>query len=219
MDIFKLIFEHDQRLDTLRERHTDRATQDISSSIEDFLSPDPTYSKFYLTGTRLKENQFGLSTLNSFSGLLNELERIFSDYHTHSLKNVPSLNEAVTQFDIGEPIILSEKDQVLWNLEELTIDKNSNAGHKKEAIANLLKTDDLLLYKEQAHNGYDLHLFSKKNIYHELFYPMKSFLNNSFRFFSINGKRIRSERKFYFETWTLDRPPHGVEEVFPETTL
>jgi len=35
----------------------------------------------------------------------------------------------------------------------------------------------------------------------------------------MNGKRITSERKFYFETWTLDRPPHGVEEVFKETVL
>jgi hypothetical protein len=35
----------------------------------------------------------------------------------------------------------------------------------------------------------------------------------------MNGKRITSERKFYFETWALSQPPHGIEEVFPETVL
>jgi hypothetical protein len=44
-------------------------------------------------------------------------------------------------------------------------------------------------------------------------------VDDEFRFFSMNGKRINSERTFYFETWALDRPPHGIEEVFTETVL
>lgn len=219
MDIFKLIYEHDLRLDNLKERHTDRSRQDISSSLEDFMKPDPTYSKFYLTGTRLDTEQFGLNTLEAYPSLLRSLEAVFKSYHIHTPQNHSGFTEAVDQSPIGSPIILSRQPEIEWDLGMFTIDDNSNAGHKKEAIAELLKTDDLLLYKENAHQGFDLHLFSKTNIYRELFYPMQALLSNTFRFFSVNGKRVRSERTFYFETWTLQRPPHGAEEVFPETTL
>lgn len=219
MDIFKLIFEHDLRLDQLKERHTDRQTQDISSSLEDFLKPDLTYSKFYFTGTRIKEEKFGLNTLSSYDNIISHLNTIFKEYWVYTVKNYSDLSEAIRKSDIGDPIVLSKNADASWNLQELAIDSNSNAGHKKESIAELLKTDDLLLYKEQAHHGFDLHLFSKNNIYREIFYPLKTLVGDQFRFFSINGKRIRSERKFYFETWTLERPPHGAEEVFEKTVL
>lgn len=220
MDIFKLIYEHDLRLDHLKERHTDRQTQDVSSSLEDFLKPDLTFSKFYFTGTRLDKNFFGLNVLDHYVNIIETLENVFGDYRILSGEKSESLTEAVNNNkNIGSPIILTKNDIVPWNADELTIDSNSNAGHKKEAIAELLKTDDLLLYKEQAHNGFDLHLFSKKNIYRDMFYPLKELVGNQFRFFSINGKRIQSERKFYFETWTLENPPHGAEEVFEQTIM
>jgi len=219
MDIFKLIFEHDLRLDQLKERHTDRNTQDVSSSLEDFLKPDLTYSKFYFTGTRLDREEFGLNTLSAFDDIVSHLNSTLAHYGVFTGKGYKDLSEAIIESGIGEPIVLSRYDSITWDLPELTIDSNSNAGHKKEAIAGLLKSDDLLLYKEQAHDGFDLHLFSKNNIYRDIFYPLKTLVGDHFRFFSINGKRVRSERKFYFETWTLDNPPHGAEEVFDQTLL
>src|SRR5690625_7025682 len=75
------------------------------------------------------------------------------------------------------------------------------------------------LYKEQNHHGYDLHPFSKENIYAQLFYPFRELVSPEFRFFSMNGKRITSERKFYFETWALHRPPHGAEDVLSDSRL
>ncbi len=219
MDIFKLIFEHDLRLDQLKERHTDRSTQDVSSSLEDFLKPDLTYSKFYFTGSRLDREQFGLSTLDAFDEIISHLSSTLVDYRVYTGKGFKDLTEAINESNIGDPIVLSKYDSITWNLPNLTIDSNSNAGHMKESIAALLKSDDLLLYKEKAHNGFDLHLFAKNNIYRDLFYPLKTLVDKNFRFFSINGKRIRSERKFYFETWTLENPPHGAEEVFDQTVL
>lgn len=219
MDIFKLIYEHDLRLDQLKERHTDRNTQDVSSSLEDFLKPDFTYSKFYFTGTRLDKEMFGLNTLSVYDEIIAHLRSSLADYRIFTGKGYKNLASAIEKSSVGAPIVLSKYDSVTWDLPALTIDSGSNAGHKKEAIAALLKTDDLLLYKEQAHHGFDLHLFSKDNIYRDLFYPLKSLVDDQFRFFSINGKRIRSERKFYFETWTLDKPPHGAEEVFEKTVL
>lgn len=219
MDIFKLIYEHDLRLDQLKERHTDRSRQDVSSSLEDFLKPDLTYSKFYLTGTRLDREKFGLNVIDNFNSIAGVMQSVFGEYHIYTAERTGSLTESIEICEPGSPIIISQSETNPWNFEALTIDANSNIGHKKDAVADLLKTDDFLLYKEPAHDGFDLHLFAKNNIYRDLFYPLKELVNDQFRFFSINGKRIQSERKFYFETWTLQKPPHGVEEVFEQTVL
>jgi hypothetical protein len=218
-DIFKLIFEHDMRLDELRARHTDRSTQEVSNSIEDFLRPDPTYSKFYITGTVLPDQQFGLSTLQYYESVIRALDKALSDYRVYLEADIVSLAQAVKTAEIGTPIILTENGPHTWNTTELLIHDGNNIGHFKSKIADVLSTDNLLLYKEKAHHGFDLHLLSKKNIYRTLFSELKPLVSDSFRFFSINGKKIRSERMFYFETWTLQRPPHGAEEVFPETVL
>ncbi len=219
MDIFKLIYEHDLRLDSLRERHTDRNRQDTSMSIEDFMKPDLTYSKFYFTGTRIKEQQFGINTLHSFDDIVHALSGSLKEYSLFTKQGKSALKSFADDVSIGEPAVLTKSESNSWDLSNFIIDSNSNVGHNKDAIADLLKTNDLLLYKEQAHNGFDFHLFSKNNIYREMFYPLQKLVSDQFRFFSMNGKRVTSERKFYFETWTLDRPPHGTEEVFKETVL
>lgn len=219
MDIFKLIFEHDLRLDQLKDRQLDRSTQDISHSLEDFLKPDPTYSKFYFTGTVLPEQLFGLNKLMAYPSVLDALETSLSGYTVFLENKILSLQETLEKSEVGQPVILTENDTISWDIDQLRIDSGSNVGHKKEALADVLKSDDMVLYKEHAHQGFDLHLFSKNNIYPRFFEAFQQLVSDDFRYFSINGKRIRSERKFYFETWTLDRPPHGAEEVFKETVL
>lgn len=219
MDIFKLFFEHDLRLDQLKERQLDRSTQETSQSIEDFMRPDPTYSKFYFTGTVLPDQKFGINILESYPAFLDIFESTLNGYSAFiGNKNKP-LKEIITRLEIGEAIILSENDHHEWDTDKLDVDSESNVGHKKEYLAEVLTSNDLVLYKEHAHQGFDLHLFSKKNIYPLFFEPFKKLISDEFRFFSINGKRIRSERKFYFETWTLHRPPHGAEEVFKDTVI
>lgn len=219
MDIFKLIYEHDLRLDALRERHLDRSEQETSTSLEDFLKPDPTYSKFYITGTDLANRQFGLNCLKNYLEVSSALELAFDGKHLFLKGNPVKLDHFLEFADFGDPLIISEGNVCSWNIEKLKINNDNNVGHIKTEIAEVLKSEDYILYKEKAHQGFDLHLFSKKNIYRSLFYPLQKLVGDDFRFFSINGKRIRSERKFYFETWTLDRPPHGAEEVFKETVL
>lgn len=219
MDLFKLIYQHDIRLDNLRERRTDRSVQQTTGSIEDFMKPDPTYSKFYFTGTRPDKEKFGLNTLKNFDSIIDALSESLKSYSIYYGNDKLSLARALESVDIGEAMVLTTHGKNRWDTEKLSVDSDSNVGHIKDEIAKLLETDDMLLYKEQAHNGYDLHLFSKNNIYRTFFYPLQNLVSDQFRFFSMNGKRITSERKFYFETWTLDRPPHGVEEVFLETVL
>lgn len=218
-DIFKLIFEHDMRLDELRARHTDRSTQEVSNSIESFMRPDPTYSKFYITGTVLPDQQFGLNTLHHYDNVIRALAGSLAGYQVFLKDEILSLAGAVTTAEIGTPMILTKNESHAWNTNGLTINDGNNIGHIKANIADVLSANDLILYKEKAHQGFDLHLLSKKNIYRELFAELKPLVSDTFRFFSINGKKIRSEKMFYFETWTLKRPPHGAEEVFQETVL
>ncbi len=219
MDIFKLIFEHDLRLEKLRERHLDRSTPEVSASIEDFLKPDPTYSKFYITGTIMDEPLFGLNRLEKFDNVVEAIGKALDEYTLFGGGEVTTLKRAIDEIDIGHAMIFTKKGEMKWDTEKLQIHTDSNIGHIKSDIAEVLESDDLVLYKENAHHGYDLHLFSKENIYPKLFYPLRELVNRNFRFFSVNGKRVKSERTFYFETWALDRPPHGAEEVFKSTKL
>ncbi|MEX2601907.1 MAG: hypothetical protein WD355_09680 [Balneolaceae bacterium] len=220
MDIFKLIFEHDLQLDALRKRHTNRDDQDLSLSIEAFMKPDPTYSRFYLTGTRIDEEEFGLNRLKNYPAITGVIGELLREYH---LINRPpgssGLIDILESMPVGHALLFSKEMKPKSDPEELHIDADSNVGHRKEPLRNALMADERVLYKEPAHHGFDLHLFSKENIYQKFFYPVQQLLTDEFRFFSINGKRIRSERQFYFETWALERPPHGIEEVFPETVL
>ncbi len=219
MEIFKLIYEHDLRLDNLRERKLDRGNPEVSASIEDFLKPDPTYSKFYLTGTLLNEQLFGLSCLKQYESVMEQFQKAFEGYNLFTGSRQFNLRDELQALPLGSPVILSKESHNRWEEEDLAIDFDSNAGHKKEGLASVLSAGDLVLYKEPAHDGYDLHLFSQKNIYRDFFVLFQKMVSPEFRFFSMNGRRIRSERKFYFETWTLDRPPHGAEEVFKESVL
>jgi hypothetical protein len=188
-------------------------------SIEEFMKPDPTYSKFYITGTVLPEQQFGINQLEKYPEFLTAFNSALAGYNAYWNQELLDLPSVIKQAEIGEAILLTSANDTGKSIDHLNIDSDSNVGHKKEILAAVLQTDDLVLYKEHAHQGFDLHLFSKKNIYPDLFTALKPLISSDFRFFSINGKRIQSERKFYFETWTLHKPPHGAEEVFSETLI
>jgi|AntRauTorckE6833_2_1112554.scaffolds.fasta_scaffold01189_2 hypothetical protein len=219
-DIFKLFFHHDQRLDKLAKRHDNKTKDEVESTLADFMKPDPTYSKFYLTGTDLEKEQFGLNRISGYQKVIDALEKAFSKKNVFIQEGkVESISEAIEQLQLGEVFVLTDKDEIDITISGLHIDTNSNVGHLKDELKEVLEDKFIVVYKEQAKNGFDLHLFSKKNIYTDMFYPLQELVPENFRFFSINGKKFRSERHFYFETWTLDRPPHGFEEVHPESVL
>lgn len=219
MDIFKLFFNHDQRLDKLAKRNVNKTKEEKEASLKDFMKPDPTYSKFYITGTKLEEEKFGINTLKKSSEILDQFDAVFQNSTIYTAAGeYQSLPEVLSTTKIGAPMVISTKNNQ-YDFESIELDKESNVGHKKEELSEILKSGAYVLYKEQAHHGYDLHLFSMENIYPRLFEKLKPLVDDQFRFFSINSKRMGSERHFYFETWTLDNPPHGAEEVFPETAL
>lgn len=217
--ILKLIFHHDQRLDQLADRNANRTKEQIESTLADFMKPDPTYSRLYFTATDLEKEEFGLNVLGEYEGFISALEQgLNTDNYQTSNENHTALTEAIEALQYGEVIVVGHKEAD-FDISTLHVDTNSNVGHLKSELREVLEAGFIVIYKEQAKNGFDLHLFSKENIYTRFFHPLQSMLPDAFRFFSINGKKLRSERHFYFETWTLDKPPHGFEEVFVESTL
>lgn len=206
-DILKLIFHHDQRLDDLAPATEEANEQDLLAS---FMKPDPTYSTLYFSGTDMEKQEFGINTLAKYGEFIEALEAGFGDIDYHTSKGkVSSLKQAVDMLDMNEALVVSDEEVETGIIHSFT----------RKMLRDVLEKGWVIIYKREAQNGFDLHIFTQKNIYTRFFYPLQAMLPDAFRFFSINGKRVSSEKQFYFETWKLEKPPHGFEEVFPESVL
>ncbi len=205
-DILKLIFHHDQRLDDLApsEEATDK------NPLAAFTKPDPTYSTLYFSGTDLENEKYGINVLSNYDDFLIAIENGFEglSLNTKNGKHV-SLKLAIHDLEMNEAIVITNDE----------VESNIIHSFTRKILRDVLEKGWIILYKREAKNGFDIHFFSKENIYIRFFYNLQGMLPEAFRFFSINGKRLSSEKKFYFETWSLAKPPHGFEEVFPESVL
>jgi hypothetical protein len=220
MYILKLIFEHDLPLQTMGKDPGEIKAYNASLRLEDFLTPEPVYSHFYLTATQLdREPVFGLNTLPQYPEVLASIQ---SALQTHCWitehQTFSSLTEAIQAVEIGSLIIGSQRLYEPQHIKDMT-HYHSGASDTISMIREYLRKDDIVVFKEVAHHGWDLQLYSLKNRYSDLFLALQPYIGPGMRMFSMNGKRLRSERLFYFETWTLEDPPHGVEEVFSSTRL
>lgn len=215
-DIFKLIFHHDQRLSKLEDQDSLVNPKKMESSLEDFMKPDPTFSSFFLSGTDLSEERFGLNILDAYFQVIKALEVAFPDklIFTHN-SEYPSIKEALETLDLYDALVLSSENKIGFDISDL----RSNTSSQNKTLKKTLEAGNMVIYKVPAKNGFDLLMYSQKNVYREMFFPLQKLVPEHFRFFSINGKKFNTERHFFFETWTLDRPPHGFEEVHPETVL
>lgn len=232
-DILKLIFEHDFRMEQLSDAFDPRKELRRKSSLEEFMKPVQTYSKFYLTGTKLDNGDFtfGFSALSSFEKLFDLFKKALDFHSVISNSESGSGSERINYSFLLQPnrtLVLCPSESKARAAASLFADEENEAlfsgtlsvREKISVIKPFLDIGCYVLFTEKAHNGTDLHLFTKENVYErffEVYQPLTG--SNNFRFFSINGKKAKSERLFYFETWSLNRPPHGFEEVFPETTL
>jgi hypothetical protein len=220
VDIFKFIFEHDLRLEQLSGNYDPRQETKRQSTLEEFLKPVQTYSKFYITGTRYPDEHFGINMLDGYAQFLEAFTGVFDAYDVQLQgQHAESLQVAISTANVGDTMVLFEKDADFGLIPSEIFDRSLSVREKIPYLKSCLDAGMFVIFVEKAHHGFDLHLFSKKNIYESFFYAFKPLISETFRFFSINGKRSKSERLFYFETWSLDRPPHGFEEVFEETVL
>lgn len=213
MDIFKLIFHHDLLLEQLAGNEDVRNKAAPEMSLRDFMKPLQTYTRYYFTGTRLTENRFGLTILNKKNEVLQGIHKALGNVPlwTGDGLSLATLPEALETS--GSSVIVASDGQPDTDLKVLEIDDASGVRDRIPLLKTLLDEGKKVIFLEKAHNGTDLHLFSRDNLYEPLFNSLKPLVSPEFRYFSINGKRMSGERLFYFETWTLDRPPHGFEEV------
>lgn len=189
------------------------------SSLEDFLKPTPTYSQFYLSATDMKEQKFGFNAVSHFPKMLEAFIDGIGEatYVTSQHQRFDTLEEALSNTEVGSAIVIQKSEVEAAPFADL--ETAESFRERLGELTEILDRGDMVLFKVRAHHGFDLQLYSKKNIYRDFFYAYKPLIASDFRFFSINGKRMKSERFLYFETWSLDRPPHGFEEVLPDTTF
>ncbi len=220
MDILKLIFEHDMLLEQLSGEHDVRNERKRPSSIEEFMRPAPTYSRFYITGTNLEGPLFGLDQIDHATFVLEAVSKGLEglEFNTTNGDQYDELLPALEGLPAGGAIVAHNGD-LDEEADGLTITDDGQLRDRIPAMLKFLDKNQHVIYKEKAKDGYDLHLFSRQNLYESLFYPLRTLIEPGLRFFSINGKRVTGERFFYFETHRLDRPPHGFEEVFPDTVV
>ena len=96
MDIFKLIFHHDLLLEQLSGSTDARNKTKPEMSLEDFMKPIPTYTKYYFSGTRLEENMFGLTTLENKNKVYTAIQQALAEQKLWSTAS----SEPVTLTDV-----------------------------------------------------------------------------------------------------------------------
>ncbi len=247
MDIFKLIFEHDITLEHLSGNEDPRNLEKgRDAMLATFLKPQQTYNRYYFTGTRIREERFGLSVLAAYPEIVKTLDRVFADmvnarsesfsevsggkqdvipetslaagWHRSDGSRFEDLTEEIREMQPYE-MLISGRSSEESTRNEFVLDEQIGIREHFKPLTRLLDRDHLVLISEKAHHGIDLHLFSRRNLYEQLFHSYQKMVKPEFRYFSINGKRIGSERQFYFETWTLNRPPHGFQEVTQDARI
>lgn len=216
MDIFKLIFHHDLLVEQLEGNDQNRTTAKASLSLEDFMKPMPTYSRFYLSGTELSRQKFGLSALDLFGDIKLAIEEVFRSYSVviRGEKQSHPFWETIDSIPMNSGFSLSKADTISYSADLTGKEYIREYGSQ---LRQIIEAGDVAIIKIESNEGYDLQIYSLNNLYPELFYTLKTLVSSNFRLFSINGKKLSSDRMFYFETYSLSKPPHGIEEVFEDT--
>jgi len=216
MDIFKLIFHHDLLVEQLEGNDQNRTIAKASLSLEDFMKPMPQYSLFYLSGTELNHQKFGLSALDAFNEIKEVFENVFKGYsiilNGEIQKN--SLWDLMESIPMNSGFSLSKNQSASYSFD---LSGKEYIREYGSPLRKIIESGDVAVVKIESNEGYDLQIYTMNNLYSELFYALKPLVNPNFRLFSINGKKLSSDRMFYFETYSLAKPPHGIEEVFENT--
>ena len=232
--LLKLVFFHDQRIEELASSSSNSSKID-SDVLSLFTKPDPTYSRLFFMGSDLTSNRYGINLLDAYPSIVTIIEKLYTLPLQLEWSNKQGISDWMQDapMDAYLRLVRKSKDRITspTNVLDTSLTKDIPAtgnknleqvwGYEVEAsiIHRLLMKDEVILVKRAAMDGYDIDLFSKRNPYIDFFYPLQSLLPDAFRFFSINGKRVHSKEALYFEQTRLYKPPHGFEEVHPESVL
>ncbi len=232
--LLKLVFFHDQRIEELASSSSNSSKID-SDVLSLFTKPDPIYSRLFFMGSDLTSNRYGINLLDGYPSIVTIIEKLYTLPLQLEWSNKQGISDWMQDapMDAYLRLVRKSKDRITspTNVLDTSLTKDIPAtgnknleqvwGYEVEAsvIHRLLMKDEVILVKRAAMDGYDIDLFSKRNPYIDFFYPLQSLLPDAFRFFSINGKRVHSKEALYFEQTRLYKPPHGFEEVHPESVL
>jgi len=228
--LLKLVFFHDQRMEELTSSSSGSSKID-SDILSLFTKPDPTYSRLFFMGSDLANNRYGINLLEAYPSVVTIIEKLYTLPLELEWSHEQGIGDWIQDapMDAYLRLVRKSKDRITSKNNGLEKDipatGNKNLeqvwGYEVEAsvIHRLLMKDEVILVKRAAIDGYDIDLYSKRNPYIDFFYPLQSLLPDAFRFFSINGKRVYSKEALYFEQTRLYKPPHGFEEVHPESVL
>ena len=180
------------------------------------MKPMPQYSRFYLSGTELNHQKFGLSALEAFEEIKDALETVFKAYSVglNGKISTNSLFDTIELIPMNSGFSLSKNNSITYSID---LSGKEYIREYGSDLRKIIESGDVAMFKIESNEGYDLQIYAMNNLYPELFYSLKPLVNSNFRLFSINGKKLTSDRLFYFETYSLAKPPHGVEEVFENT--
>jgi hypothetical protein len=233
-NLLKLVFFHDQRMEELSSSKA-VSNQTELDPLALFTQPDPTYSRLLFMGTELADKRFGLNCLEHNHELVAIFNRLYSPLMASKSSDTMSLGDWIENAPVNAFIIVQSNERAKKSEEELTNKVLENGGLFSEATEHNNRGWDYEISSDQIHtilmqgyqvlikiptaNGYDLEIYSRSNPYISFFYPIQSMLPDAFRFFSINGKRVHTREALYFEFSRLHNPPHGYEEVYPESVL
>ncbi|MEX0680085.1 MAG: hypothetical protein WD097_01775 [Balneolales bacterium] len=232
---------HRDASETQAEEQIDRETR-----LKAYFHPEKTYNRYYFTGTRIPDQlsdssfssagqrqnpeshvdgrrdiEFGLTCLSRFPETLKTLNIITGDarkWHSSDgskTGNLLALLKNTAPFQILISGHRSDPDL----RPDLRLDDHTGINELFGPLTHLLDKDHMVLITEKSHHGSDFQLFSRHNLFEKIFIEYQKMVRPEFRCFSINGKRVQNERYFYFETWTLDRPPHGFQEITPDARI
>lgn len=89
------------------------------------------------------------------------------------------------------------------------VDRREGGGDLKR----LLEDAGAVLLREPAHDGYDWSIFAAGPLRERLAPEIASRLGEGTRAFTVPFQKARSEERFYFEQWALEKLPDWVEEI------
>jgi hypothetical protein len=110
MYILKWIFDHDLRLNDLIHPPLSQTGDEPSHSthsdrtLEDFLAPDPTYSRFYFSSTKVDAEHFGLSIYPFIETFFQGLEDHFGDVSLWTTRGVTIVHIQGVSIPLPRPV-------------------------------------------------------------------------------------------------------------------
>jgi hypothetical protein len=211
--VVKYFFEEPASLEALSPNEDpDARGRSIERSLEDFLS-QPRHYRGYLTATDLSTERFGLTLLpgGPFETLLGQM---VGARHAHMWFEGGELPLDPSAMRSRERELLAVIIGERVDRESIELISGTDRRRMLPFLRSMLESTHIVMLPEPAHHGIDLSLFSSEPLKSGVEAALKRIVRPDIRAFSIPHREARSEEKFYFERYDLER--YRVHELMNE---